>query len=80
MAWTVKMRATSFVMTVAMVLCSSSVLLFPAAIALWLMNLLGARAAFATATIIAVGYALAVAVYTHVTPPSLGANGESSTP
>jgi hypothetical protein len=76
MAWTIKMRATSFVVTVAMVLCSSSALLFPAAIALWLMNLLQAGAAFATATIIACGYALAIAVYTHMTPPSLGANGE----
>ncbi|HEY2664661.1 MAG TPA: hypothetical protein VGI47_10000, partial [Candidatus Binataceae bacterium] len=61
-------------------LCSSSVVLFPAATALWLADLLNARTAFAIAAILAWGYALAVALYTHMTPPSLGSNGESTTP
>jgi hypothetical protein len=78
MAWTVQMRATSFVVTVAMVLCSSSVVLFPVATALWLGRLLDAGTAFAIAAILACGYALAVALYTHMTPPSLGSNGEST--
>jgi hypothetical protein len=72
------MRATSFVITAALVLCSSSVLLLPIALGLWLVHLLSAHTALAGASILAAGYALAVAFYAHLAPPPLGSNHERS--
>jgi len=78
MAWTMRMRATSFGITAAMVLCSSSFLLLPLALGLWLARLLSAHTALAGASILALGYALAVAFYVHLAPPPLGSNHEPS--
>jgi hypothetical protein len=68
MSWPIRLRAMSFAITVAVVAVEVAIVAIPVAAVMWLAGFTSARAAMTGGTAIALAYALAIAIYTHISP------------
>jgi hypothetical protein len=71
MSWPIRLRATSFAITIAVVTAEVAVFALPVAALVWLAGLASARDAAAVAIAPALAYGLAIATYTHLSPPGI---------
>jgi len=69
-AWPPKLRAMSFAITCAVVALEAALVAFPIAIVGWLFGA-AANRALAIALVVSLGWGLAIAVYSHISPVGL---------
>lgn len=65
--WPLRLRALSFVITIAVVALEALLVALPIAIVLWLCGAATVRA-LEIAVVIALGWGLSIAVYSHISP------------
>jgi uncharacterized membrane protein len=68
--WPIRLRAMSFAITVAVVALEAALIAIPGAVIAWLLGIAAVRA-FEFALAISIGWALAIAVYSHISPVGL---------
>ncbi|MHB8382885.1 MAG: hypothetical protein ACYDC3_11185 [Candidatus Binataceae bacterium] len=68
--WPLRLRALSFAITIAVVGFEALLITLPIAILLWLCGAATTRA-FGIAAIIALGWGLSIALYSHISPVGL---------
>lgn len=68
MSWPIRMRATSFAITFASVTVEVAMVTLPLAAIAWACGLATAAHACQVALAVALGYAAAIAIYTHLSP------------
>jgi hypothetical protein len=71
MSWPIRLRAISFAITIAIVALEVAVFALPAAALVWLAGWASAPEAALVAIAIALAYGLAIATYTHLSPPGI---------
>jgi hypothetical protein len=68
MSWPIRLRAMSFAITIAVVTSEVAAFALPVAALVWLVGFASASRAAVVAIGIALAYALAIAMYTHLSP------------
>ncbi len=71
LAWPIRLRATSFAITCAVVVVESVMASIPIALALWLFNVATAPTLIVSCAILAAIVALAIAIPSHLKPARL---------
>jgi hypothetical protein len=68
MSWPLRLRAMSFAITVAVVAVEVAIVALPLAAVMWFAGFTSARMSLAGAVAVALGYSMAIAIYTHLSP------------